>query len=56
VVAGIGLAAFVQPDLNGAVLGVLCIAGAFAAETLTLSRYLWRQARLPGPLFAAARR
>jgi Na+-driven multidrug efflux pump len=55
VVAGIGFAAFLQADLNGAVLGVLCIAGAFAAETIVLGWYLWGQTRIPGQLFAQAR-
>jgi Na+-driven multidrug efflux pump len=43
VFAGIGSFAFLYPHLNGAVLGVLAIAGAFAAETILLSWYLWQQ-------------
>ncbi len=43
VFAGIGSFAFLYPHLNGAVLGVLAIAGAFAAETILLGWYLWQQ-------------
>jgi len=45
VFAAIGFFAFLYPDLNGAVLGVFSFAGAFAAETILLGRYLWHQVR-----------
>ncbi|MFH1620082.1 MAG: MATE family efflux transporter, partial [bacterium] len=45
VTAGIGVFAFLYPDLNGAVLGVLSFAGAFAAETILLGWYLRNQIR-----------
>lgn len=51
VFAGIGFFAFLYPHLNGAVLGVLAFAGAFAAETILLGWYLWRQVRRHETLF-----
>lgn len=51
VVAGIGYISFFYPGLNGSVLGVLALAGSFAAETLILGRYLLGQVKLPDPLF-----
>lgn len=54
VVAGIGSIAFFQINFNGAVLGVLAIAGAFLAETIVLGLRLRSQIRLPGALFYPA--
>ena len=51
VISGIGFCAFLYPDLNGAVLGVFSFAGAFAAETILLGWYLWRQVRSDETLF-----
>lgn len=51
-VAGIGLVAFFHPGFNGAVLGVLALAGSFAAESLVLGRYLKNRLDRGGPLFA----
>ena len=51
VVAGIGGVSLIDPNFNGAVLGVLAIAGAFAAETSVLGCRLWRQSKAPGPMF-----
>lgn len=42
-IIGIGSIALLSPDLNGAVLGVLAIAGAFAVETVLLGGYLWNK-------------
>jgi progressive ankylosis protein len=51
VVVLIGSTTFFKPDVNGAVLGVLAIAGAFAAETFILGWRLWKQTKMPDPLF-----
>jgi len=51
VVAVIGSVTFIQSDVNGAVLGVLAIAGAFAAETIVLGWRLWKHMNVPGHLF-----
>ena len=53
VFAGIGIFAFLYPDLNGAVLGVFAFAGAFAAETILLGWYLWHQVRKHETLFGS---
>jgi Na+-driven multidrug efflux pump len=45
VTAGIGVFAFLYPDLNGAVLGIFSFAGALAAETILLGWYLRDQTR-----------
>ncbi|MEW6673117.1 MAG: hypothetical protein AB1427_15540 [Thermodesulfobacteriota bacterium] len=50
-VAAIGYISFFYPNFNGAVLGVLALAGSFAAETLVLGWHFRGQAKLPGPLF-----
>lgn len=54
VIAGIGSVSFFHIHLNGAVLGVFAIAGAFFAETVVLGRRLQHQSRLPDTLFHAA--
>jgi hypothetical protein len=51
VFAAIGFFAFLYPDLNGAVLGVFSFAGAFAAETILLGRYLWHKVQSDETLF-----
>ncbi len=51
VVALIGSTTLFHSDVNGAVLGVIAIAGAFAAETFVLGWRLWKQTKEPGPLF-----
>jgi Na+-driven multidrug efflux pump len=51
VIAGIGFFAFLDPHLNGAVLGVFSFAGAFAAETILLGWHLWHQSQKHKTLF-----
>jgi len=51
VVAGIGCISLVSSDFNGAVLGVLAIGCAFAAEAVILGQQLWIHTRSPGSLF-----
>jgi hypothetical protein len=47
----IGFFAFLDPHLNGAVLGVFSFAGAFAAETILLGWHLWHQSQKHKTLF-----
>ena len=54
VIAAVGSISFFDVNFNGAVLGVLAIAGAFLAETIVLGRRLRRQAQMPGALFYQA--
>jgi Na+-driven multidrug efflux pump len=51
VVTLIGSTTLFHSDVNGAVLGVIAIAGAFAAETVVLGWRLWKHIKAPGPLF-----
>lgn len=51
VVAGIVFISLFYPGINGSVLGVLSLAGSFAAETVALGWYFRSQANIPGPLF-----
>jgi Na+-driven multidrug efflux pump len=51
VFAGIGFSVFIDPHLNGAVLGVFSFAGAFATETILLGWYLWHHSRKQTTLF-----
>jgi len=54
VIAGIGSVSVFQMNFNGAVLGVLAIAGAFLAETVVLGWRLRTQTRMPGAIFYQA--
>jgi Na+-driven multidrug efflux pump len=54
VIAGIGSVSFFQINFNGAVLGVLAIAGAFLAETVVLGWRLRIQTRSPDAMFYQA--
>ena len=52
VVTVVGSASLILPNLNGAVLGIVAISGAFIAETLILGWQIRCQAKGAGPLFA----
>ena len=51
VLAGVGSVSLFNPNFNGAALGVLAIAAAFAVETAVLGWCLWDQSKAPGPMF-----
>ena len=54
VLAAFGSISFFFPDTNGAVLGVLAVAGSFAAESMVLGWRFYDQAKMPGSLFPAS--
>jgi len=51
VLAGVGSVSLFNPDFNGASLGVLATAAAFAVEAAVLGWCLWCQSKVPGPMF-----
>ena len=50
-VAAIGYISIFYPSFNGAVLGVLALAGSFAAETVVLGWHFHSLTKIPGTLF-----
>lgn len=54
VLAAFGGISFFNPNVNGAVLGVLAFAGSFAAESLVLGWRFHAQTKMPGPLFPSS--
>ena len=50
-VVALGSVTLIQPHLNGAVVGVLAVSGAFAVESLLLGRRIWIRMKNPQPMF-----
>ncbi|MDF1593459.1 MAG: hypothetical protein P1P89_18270 [Desulfobacterales bacterium] len=51
VLAAFGVVPFFLPNINGSVLGVIAIAGSFAAEAMVLGWRFHGQTKMPGSLF-----
>ena len=56
VVTLIGSFTLFQSEINGAILGVFAIAGAYAAETIVLGWRLWKQTKMSGLRFPDRRK